>query len=145
MTQIELFINGTCLVNPGPGGWAYLLRKPGKERLRGGSASDTTNNRMELTATIRALKALGSPSVIHVITSSKYVVDGMTTWSKRWKARGWSLNKSGSKPVKNAELWKELDQLSQSHEITWEWVRGHAQYERLEAISRAEANKCSVK
>ncbi len=145
MTKIELFADGACLGNPGPGGWAYLLRKPGKEKLWGGKERQTTNNRMELTAVIKGLEALKSSRVVHVVTDSRYVVDGMTSWIIKWKAQDWSLNKSGSKPVKNAELWQKLDQLSQKHEVTWEWTKGHAGHpenERVDQEASRQAMRC---
>lgn len=143
LSKIELFADGACLGNPGSGGWAYLLRKPGKEKLQGGKARHTTNNRMELIAVIKGLEALKSPRAVHVVTDSQYVINGMTRWIIKWKAQDWSLNKSGSKPVKNAKLWQKLDALCQKHEVTWQWVRGHAGHPENERVDQ-EASRQAV-
>ncbi len=139
MDRIELFADGACLGNPGPGGWAYLLRKGAKEKLDGGKVRYTTNNCMELTAVIKGLQFLKSPRVVHVVTDSRYVVDGMTSWLANWKAKG-RLDKSGSKPVKNVELWQKLDELCQKHDVTWEWTKGHAGHPENERVDQ-EASK----
>ncbi|PKR59932.1 ribonuclease HI [Thalassospira lohafexi] len=139
-TKVELFTSGACPQNPGPGGWAHLLRKPGKERLRGGKAKHTTNNQMELVAVIKGLELLKSPRIVHIITDSRYIIDGMTCWIAKWKAQNWSLNKSGSKQVKNAELWQKLDALCKIHQITWEWVKGQSGHPDNERVDQ-EANR----
>lgn len=149
--KIELFTTGACPQNPGPGGWACLLRKLGKEKLLRGNTIRTTNNRLELYAVIVGLRAIKKPSRITVTTDSKYIVDGMTTYIKSWKAKNWSHNPSGSKPVKNAKLWQKLEELCEQHEVTWHWVSkqsGHAENDRVDEeatrqarLARAEAKK----
>lgn len=121
---VEIFTDGACKGNPGPGGWGALLRYQGKEKTMYGSESHTTNNRMELTAAIRALEALTRPCVVDLYTDSQYVRHGMTEWLAGWKKKGW-VN-ARKEPVKNADLWQELDRLSKMHTIRWHWVRGHS-------------------
>jgi ribonuclease HI len=127
--QVRLFTDGACSGNPGPGGWAFVLRHPssGKEIERSGGEAETTNNRMELTAAIRGLEALNRPTSVELISDSTYVLKGMSDWMKKWKANGWK-RKEGSKlkPVKNEDLWRDLDQLIQQHTIRFTHVRGHA-------------------
>ena len=119
-----MFTDGACRGNPGPGGWGVLLIYGEEEReIRGGEAA-TTNNRMELMAAIRGLEALTRPCHVDVHTDSEYVRKGITEWMPRWKRNGWKT--AGRKPVKNMDLWQELDELSQQHEISWHWVKGHA-------------------
>jgi ribonuclease HI len=136
------FTDGACSGNPGPGGWGVLLQaKDGetvlKERdLKGGEA-ETTNNRMELLAAINALETLGKATDITVITDSTYVKNGVTTWIHGWKRNGWRT--AGRKPVKNADLWQRLDEAQQRHNVTWEWVKGHAGHpenERADELAR---------
>lgn len=124
MTEVEAFTDGACLGNPGPGGWAALLRSRGTERMLAGGEPDTTNNRMELMAVIQALRLLKRPCQVRVHTDSQYVQKGMKEWLPNWKARGWRT--ADKKPVKNADLWQELDALAAQHELSWLWVRGHA-------------------
>lgn len=153
-TTVELFTSGACPQNPGPGGWACLLSKPGKEKLLSGNKRRTTNNRLELYAVIVGLRAIKKASQITVTTDSKYIVDGMNTYIKSWKAKNWSHNQSGSKPVKNAELWQKLEDLCERHEVTWHWVSkqsGHAENDRVDEeatrqarLARAEAKKAKV-
>jgi ribonuclease HI len=121
---VEIFSDGACRGNPGPGGWGALLRfdKTDKE-LWGGEAA-TTNNRMELTAVIRALEALKRPSRVRLYTDSQYVQKGISAWILDWKRRGWRT--AGRKPVKNEDLWRRLDELAARHEVEWHWVKGHA-------------------
>lgn len=132
--RVELFTDGACRGNPGPGGWGALLRYRGHERELAGAAPATTNNRMELTAAIEGLRALKRPSRIHVVTDSQYVLNGITSWLPGWKARGWRT--ADRAPVKNADLWQELEHLAAAHEVSWEWVRGHAGHPENERADR---------
>lgn len=140
---VELFTDGSCRGNPGPGGWAALLRNVDREgtvhekELSGGD-DDTTNNRMELTAAIRGLAALNKPCQVRLHTDSQYVRNGITRWLEGWKAKGWKT--SDKKPVKNVELWQELDAVTNRHEVEWVWVKGHdghAENERVDALAKA--------
>jgi ribonuclease HI len=143
MTKIYAYTDGACSGNPGPGGWGTLLQaKDGdtivKERELKGGDKDTTNNRMELLAAINALEALERPSNITVITDSQYVKNGVTGWMFGWKKNGWKT--AAKKPVKNVDLWKRIDEAQQRHEVTWEWVKGHAGHpenERADELARA--------
>ncbi len=134
--QVEIYTDGACKGNPGPGGWGVLMVSgPHRRELHGGEAS-TTNNRMELTAVIRAFEALRRPSRVCVHTDSQYVQKGIGEWLPRWKARGWKT--ADGKPVKNVDLWKILDALVSPHEVDWRWVRGHAGHpgnERADALA----------
>lgn len=121
---VEIWTDGACKGNPGLGGWGALLRHGGREKAICGGEADTTNNRMELMAVIEALKALKRPCQVRVHTDSQYVQKGMNEWLPGWKARGWRT--ADKKPVKNADLWQELEQQAAKHELTWLWVRGHA-------------------
>ncbi len=123
--DVVLFTDGGCSGNPGPGGWAYILRHPksGKEVENSGGERETTNNRMEMTAVIEGLKALKKPSSVEIVTDSQYVGQGLTEWMPKWKMRGWKL--PGNKPVKNLDLWQELDRLVTMHKIKFTHVRGH--------------------
>jgi ribonuclease HI len=123
LPQVIIYTDGACDPNPGPGGWAAILRSGAHERVLTGSAPDTTNNRMELTAAIEALKTLKVPSRITFYTDSQYLRRGITEWIPRWKARNW--RRKGGK-LANIDLWQQLDASIQSHQIQWEWVRGHA-------------------
>lgn len=121
---VNIWTDGACKGNPGLGGWGALLRYgPHKKEIFGGEA-DTTNNRMELLAVIRALEMLKRPCLVTVHTDSQYVQKGMLEWMSGWKARGWRT--ANKKPVKNADLWQQLDELAQRHDLQWQWVRGHA-------------------
>jgi len=121
---VEIFTDGACRGNPGPGGWGALLRYDGKEKQLRGSEADTTNNRMELTAAIKALEALNRPSKVKLITDSEYLRKGITEWITNWRKSDWkTANKT---PVKNKDLWKYLDELVQKHTIEWCWVKGHS-------------------
>jgi ribonuclease HI len=133
-TVVRLYTDGACKGNPGVGGWGVLLRCGGHEKELWGGEAQTTNNRMELTAVIRGLDALTRPCVVEVWLDSEYVKNGITEWMANWKRRGWKT--ADRKPVKNAELWRELDAATQRHRITWHWVRGHAGHEGNE---RADA------
>ena len=121
---VEIYSDGACRGNPGPGGWGALLRYNGQEKELWGGQADTTNNRMELMAAIRALEALKRPSKVKLYTDSIYVMKGITTWIKQWKRRGWKT--ADKKPVKNEDLWRELEALAAKHDIEWHWVKGHA-------------------
>ena len=131
---VEIFTDGACLGNPGPGGWAALLRYKGREKEISGHDAQTTNNRMELFATIAALEALTRPSSVRVTTDSTYVRDGITRWIHDWKRRGWKT--AAKKPVKNVELWQRLEAAIAPHEVEWHWVRGHSGHEENERVDR---------
>jgi len=120
---VEIFTDGACSGNPGPGGWGALLRYNGHEKRLSGFSSRTTNNRMELLAAIRALEALRRPCRVTITTDSQYVKNGMTRWVSGWKAKGW--RRAGNRPVKNVDLWKRLYELCREHKVTWRWIRGH--------------------
>lgn len=124
--HVELFTDGACSGNPGPGGWGYILRHPstGHEREDSDGENPTTNNRMELTAVIRGLEALTRPSLVDLYSDSQYVLNGLKSWLAGWKKKGWKT--ASKQPVKNVELWKRLDELKAQHEINFHWVRGHA-------------------
>jgi ribonuclease HI len=126
--QVFLTTDGACIRNPGPGGWACILRYKGHCRELSGSEPKTTNNRMELKAVIEGLRAVKESCSITVRTDSQYLRDGMTKWIHKWKANHWErqVKGEGQQPVKNRDLWEELDLLTQNHEITWLWVKGHA-------------------
>jgi ribonuclease HI len=121
---IEIYTDGACRGNPGPGGWGALLISGKHEKTMHGGEPETTNNRMELTAAIEALNALKSASGVILYTDSKYVMDGINDWMPNWKKRGWKT--SARKPVKNQDLWQLLDEATQRHDIDWRWVKGHS-------------------
>jgi len=123
-TTIEIFTDGACKGNPGPGGWGALLRYQGKEKSLFGGELDTTNNRMEMMAVIEALRNLKRPCEIKITTDSVYVKNGITSWIMGWKQRGWKT--AAKKPVKNVDLWKQLDEEVAKHKIEWHWVKGHS-------------------
>ena len=131
---VEIFTDGACRGNPGPGGWAALLRLGPAERCLKGAEQNTTNNRMELTAAIEGLAALQRPSRVVLTTDSQYVRQGITRWIRAWKARGWRL--ADKKPVKNQDLWQRLDALNQTHEVRWQWVKGHSGHPENEAVDQ---------
>ncbi len=124
MSQIEIFTDGACRGNPGPGGWGALLRAGKHQKEIYGGEIETTNNRMELTAAIEGLKALKNASVVKLTTDSQYVRKGITEWMTGWKAKGWK--NSARQPVKNVDLWQLLDEQNQRHQVTWLWVKGHS-------------------
>ena len=135
---VDLFVDGACSGNPGPGGWGAILRWRGHEKELSGGAPDTTTNRMELTAAIEGLNALRREATVRVTTDSTYVRDGITKWLPQWKRRGWKT--AEKKPVKNEDLWRALDTAAQRHSVTWHWVRGHdghPENERADALARA--------
>ena len=140
--QVQIYTDGSCLNNPGPGGWAALMRFKGTEKMFSGGKLDTTNNQMELQAVISGLSALTKDCGVEIYTDSKYVIDGYTKWLDGWKKRGWK--KSDKKPVLNKELWQELDAKAQDHIIDWHWVKGHSGHvenERVDQLARLEAEK----
>ena len=135
---VEIYSDGACRGNPGPGGWGALLRARGVEKELWGGEAQTTNNRMELTAVIRALEALKRPSRVRLYTDSQYVQKGISAWIRQWKRRGWRT--ADRKPVKNEDLWRRLDELAALHDVEWHWVRGHAGHAENERADRL-ANK----
>jgi len=140
MKRVEIFTDGACKGNPGPGGWAAILRMGKHEKEISGSDPDTTNNRMEMTAVIRGLNALIEPCEVEIHTDSKYVMDGMTKWIDGWQKRGW---KNASKqPVRNKDLWHELIEAAARHQVSWTWVKGHnghPENERVDSLASAAA------
>lgn len=134
---IDIYTDGACSGNPGPGGWGALLLYNGHEKEICGGERDTTNNRMELMATIQALEALKQPSQARLHTDSVYVRDGITQWIERWKRNGWRT--AAKKPVKNVDLWQRLERAAERHDLEWHWVKGHAghpQNERADQLAR---------
>lgn len=125
---VELYTDGACSGNPGPGGWAFILKHPasGKCVENSGGERDTTNNRMELSAVIEGLRAVRKPSRVEVYSDSQYVLNGLREWMAQWKARGWRT--AAKKPVKNVDLWQILDELMQVHDLTFHWVKGHNEH-----------------
>ncbi|MFN4113903.1 MAG: ribonuclease HI [Sphingomonadaceae bacterium] len=142
MKKVDLFTDGACKGNPGPGGWAALLRMGRHEKELVGGEVLTTNNRMEMSAVIKGLSALIEPCAVTVHTDSRYVIDGMTKWIDGWKKRGW-VNAS-KQPVKNADLWHELIEAANRHSIRWEWVKGHSGHpenDRVDQLASDEADR----
>ena len=136
--HVDVFTDGACTGNPGPGGWAAILRAGSHERELSGGEKATTNNRMELMAAISALEALKKPSAVTIHTDSRYVMDGATKWLPRWKLNGWRT--ADKKPVKNDDLWRALEAAAAPHAVSWRWVQGHAGHpenERADALARA--------
>jgi ribonuclease HI len=134
MSLVEIYTDGACRGNPGPGGWGALLSSGEREKELSGAEALTTNNRMELTAVIRALEALKRPSEVRIFTDSEYVRRGITEWVKSWKTRGWRT--ADRKPVKNQDLWERLDELAAAHKIEWRWVKGHSGVPGNERVDR---------
>ena len=135
---VDIFTDGACSGNPGPGGWGAILRWRGEEKELNGGEADTTNNRMEMIAAIRALEALKRPAKVRLHTDSVYLRDGITRWIHAWKAKGWKT--AAKKPVKNIDLWQRLESALERHQVEWIWVRGHAGHpenERADALARA--------
>ncbi|MBO6755259.1 MAG: ribonuclease HI [Roseibium sp.] len=135
--RVEIYTDGACSGNPGPGGWGALLRFGAHEKELSGGEQSTTNNRMELTAAIEALNTLKRPCVVDLYTDSTYVRSGISDWMRGWKARNWRT--ADKKPVKNADLWQALDDARDRHDVTWHWVKGHAGHpenERADALAR---------
>lgn len=146
MKTVEVFTDGACKGNPGPGGWGALLRMGRHEKELSGSEPDTTNNRMEMTAVIMALDALTEPCAVTLHTDSRYVIDGITKWVHGWKKRGW-INAS-RQPVRNADLWHDLIEASSRHKVQWEWVRGHnghVENERVDQLASDAALQAAAR
>jgi len=142
LSLVHIFTDGACKGNPGPGGWGALLRMGATEKELSGGEALTTNNRMELTAAIRALQALKRPCRVLLTTDSRYVMDGLTKWIHGWRKNGWKT--ADRKPVKNADLWQELLAAAAPHRVEWKWVKGHAGHdenERVDQLASAEALK----
>jgi ribonuclease HI len=138
MVDVQIWTDGACSGNPGPGGWGAILRRGDTEKELSGADPQTTNNRMELMAAIAALEALTRPCIVRLTTDSVYVKDGVTKWIFGWKRNGWRT--ADKKPVKNEDLWKRLDTAAAAHKVEWAWVKGHAgdpMNERADALARA--------
>ena len=134
--KVEIYSDGACRGNPGPGGWGTLLRFNGREKLLSGAEPETTNNRMELMAAIMGLEALTRPCRVRITTDSRYVKNGIMDWMDNWKRRAWKT--TSRKPVKNQDLWQRLDTASGQHQIEWQWVKGHSGHvenERVDALA----------
>ncbi|MDM7325383.1 MAG: ribonuclease HI [Thermus sp.] len=145
MKRVELFTDGACLVNPGPGGWAALLRVGGHERMLSGGEACTTNNRMELTALLMGLKALREPCEVHLFSDSQYLVKALTEWLPAWQKRG--MRKADGKPVENRDLWDDILQELKRHRVVPHWVRGHnghPENERVDQEARRQAQKAKT-
>jgi len=139
LKTIDIFSDGACSGNPGPGGWAAILRYKASEKEISGFEKQTTNNRMEMTAVIEALRMLKEPCKVLVHTDSQYLRDGITVWIHGWKRNGWKTR--GKQPVKNRELWEALDELTRKHRVEWVWVQGHSGHpenERCDELARRE-------
>jgi len=146
LKKIEIFTDGACKGNPGPGGWGAILRMGKHEKEMSGAEPQTTNNRMEMTAVIRALNALTEPCEATVCTDSRYVIDGMTKWVHGWQKKGW-VNAS-KQPVRNADLWHDLIEACTRHQVSWQWVRGHdghAENERADKLASDAARSVSTR
>ena len=144
--QVTLTTDGACIGNPGPGGWAFILRYGEHSKERAGGASATTNNRMEIQATIEGLKALKEPCEVLLISDSQYLLNGVLSWRFKWRDKGWMRKPKGGQetPVLNSDLWKELDALADIHKITGQWVKGHSGHkdnERCDKLAQAQADK----
>ena len=140
LPKVEIFTDGACKGNPGPGGWGAVLRMGDKEREISGGEKLTTNNRMEMMAVVEALNALKRPCAITLSTDSRYVMDGLTKWIKGWQRNGWKT--ADKKPVKNADLWQAMIEAAKPHRIEWQWVKGHAGHpenERADKLASAAA------
>jgi ribonuclease HI len=144
--EVEIYADGACRGNPGPGGWGVILRSGGREKELWGGEPGTTNNRMELRAVIEGLAALRRRSRVRVYTDSQYVQKGISEWIHDWKRRGWRT--AAKQPVKNAELWRALDELARAHEVEWFWVKGHAGHpenERADALANRGADEFATR
>ncbi len=140
---VHIYTDGACLGNPGPGGWAALLRWNGQEKALVGAASRTTNNRMELRAAIEGLRALKKPCRVVIHTDSQYLRKGITQWIHNWRRNGWRT--ASKKPVKNQDLWRELLEVMKPHDVRWEWVKGHAGHEENERVDRLATEAARTK
>ena len=138
MKRVDVFTDGACKGNPGPGGWGAILRMGHHEKELSGGEAETTNNRMEMTAVIRALNALTEPCAVTIHTDSRYVIDGMTKWIEGWKRKGW-VNAS-KQPVRNQDLWHDLIAAALPHQIDWQWVKGHDGHPENERADRLASN-----
>lgn len=134
MEPVEIYTDGACKGNPGPGGWGVLLRYKGQEKQLKGAEPETTNNRMELTAALEGLKSLKRPCKVSLTTDSQYVRKGITEWIHGWKKKGWKH--ASKKPVKYADLWQALDEATQQHDIEWHWVKGHSGHPENELVDQ---------
>lgn len=144
LKKIEIYTDGSCLGNPGPGGWAAILKFNNSEKIINGAEKDTTNNRMELLAALNALKSLTEPCAIELYTDSNYLRQGITEWIFNWKKNGWRT--ANKKPVKNADLWQAIDEAQQQHQIQWHWVKahnGHVDNERVDVLARESIKELS--
>ena len=135
INTVEIFTDGACRGNPGPGGWAALLRHNEEEKMISGAVEQSTNNRMELTAAIEGLEQLKRSMEVILTTDSQYVKDGITKWIEGWKKKGWIT--SQKKPVKNVDLWKRLDEAAATHRVEWKWVKGHSGHRENEMVDQA--------
>ncbi|MEM8835652.1 MAG: ribonuclease HI [Planctomycetota bacterium] len=138
VAEVELYTDGACSGNPGPGGWAYILKHPqsGTEREAAGAELDTTNNRMELIAVIEGLRGIKRASSVDIYSDSRYVLDGLESWLENWKRRGWKT--ASKQPVKNRDLWEALDELRSTHDLRFHWIKGHSEHpenERCDAMA----------
>lgn len=134
LPEVEIYTDGACHGNPGPGGWGAVLRMGPHEKELSGAETATTNNRMELTAAIRALQALRRPCLVQLYTDSRYLRQGITEWLAQWKRRGWRT--AGRKPVKNVDLWQQLEDAAAVHRIDWHWIKGHSGHPENERADR---------
>jgi ribonuclease HI len=144
-SEVKIFTDGACRGNPGPGGWGVLMRYNGKEKVLSGGETQTTNNRMELMAAIRGLNALTRPCEIDLYTDSEYVQKGMTQWISKWRQNSWRT--SEGKPIKNLDLWQELDKAVHRHDVRWHWVRGHSGHpenERADELARFAIDELQI-
>ena len=142
MPEVEIFTDGACRGNPGPGGWAALLRSQGVEKMLSGAELETTNNQMELMAAIQGLEALNRASIVALTTDSQYVRQGITQWIHGWKRNGWKT--SQKQPVKNKTLWQRLDDAVEKHTVEWHWVKGHSGHEENERVDMAANDAIDV-
>ncbi len=142
MSEVEIFTDGACRGNPGPGGWAALLRSQGAEKMLSGAELETTNNQMELMAAIQGLEALNRASIVVLTTDSQYVRQGITQWIHGWKRNGWKT--SQKQPVKNKTLWQRLDDAVEKHTVEWHWVKGHSGHEENERVDMAANDAIDV-
>ena len=142
MPEVEIFTDGACRGNPGPGGWAALLRSQGVEKMLSGAELETTNNQMELMAAIQGLEALNRASIVVLTTDSQYVRQGITQWIHGWKRNGWKT--SQKQPVKNKTLWQRLDDAVEKHTVEWLWVKGHSGHEENERVDMAANDAIDV-
>ena len=138
MKQVEIFTDGACKGNPGPGGWGAILRMGSHEKELSGGEAETTNNRMEMTAVIRALNALTEPCAVTIHTDSRYVIDGMTKWIEGWKRKGWVS--ASKQPVRNQDLWHDLIEAILHHQIEWQWIKGHDGHPENERADQLASN-----